>query len=65
MIAQASQLLLSPSNLLWLVGSMIAITLVFGALNRRRARLTESLREFVDRTQTKNGSKRKSQDENA
>jgi beta-lactamase regulating signal transducer with metallopeptidase domain len=65
MIAQASQLLLSPSNLLWLVGSMIAITLVFGALNRRRARLTESLREFVDRTQTKHGSKRKSQDENA
>ncbi|MFK8114778.1 MAG: hypothetical protein AB8B91_21430 [Rubripirellula sp.] len=58
MFAQASQALFSSGTLLWLVGSFIVFSLLFGAINRRRTKLTESLREFVDQTQTANGTKK-------
>lgn len=41
--------LFSPTTLLWLVVSVIAVATLLSSINRRRTRLTESLREYVDR----------------
>ena len=49
MIADLSDSILTPANMLWLVAAVIAATLLFGSIKRRRSRLTESLREYVDR----------------
>lgn len=43
--------LFSPTVLLWLVVSAMAVLILLGSINRRRARLTETLREYVDRQQ--------------
>ena len=45
----ASETLFSTQTLLWLAGSAAAALLLFGSINRRRSRLTETLREYVDR----------------
>ncbi|WP_419194208.1 hypothetical protein [Novipirellula herctigrandis] len=49
MIAQTSQLIFSPTSLLWLVFSAFAAILLFSALNRRRSALTDALKGFVSR----------------
>ena len=51
MPSEASELLFTPSTLLWLVVSLTAAAILFGSINRRRSRLTDSLREYVDRHQ--------------
>ncbi|WP_145174859.1 hypothetical protein [Rubripirellula lacrimiformis] len=43
--------LFAPNTILWLVGSAMAAAILFGSLNRRRNRLTDSLREYVDENQ--------------
>ncbi len=43
--------LFSPTTLLWLVVSAIAVAILFGSINRRRSRLTETLQDYVDRHQ--------------
>jgi beta-lactamase regulating signal transducer with metallopeptidase domain len=43
--------LFSPTTLLWLVGAAIAVAILIGSINRRRSRLTETLRDYVDRNQ--------------
>ncbi|MCH1440327.1 MAG: hypothetical protein L7W43_11765 [Rubripirellula sp.] len=45
--------ILSPSVLLWLGSVLIAGILMFSLMNRRRANLTDSLREFVDKKNPK------------
>lgn len=47
----ASESLFSTQTLLWLAGSAVAALLLFGSINRRRSRLTETLREYVDQNQ--------------
>jgi heme exporter protein D len=42
---------LEATTLLWLAVSLTAAAILFGSVNRRRSRLTESLREHVDRNQ--------------
>jgi len=49
MIAQTSQLTLSPATLLWMVFAIIAVLLLFSAFNRRRSVLTDALKAFVGR----------------
>ena len=53
MPTDASETLFSVPNLLWFVVSAIAAILLLGSMNRRRSRLTQSLREYVD--QNKDG----------
>ena len=47
----ASETLFSGQALLWAAASVVAALLLFGSMNRRRSRLTESLRDFVDKNQ--------------
>ena len=49
--ATISDAISSPTTLLWALAVLIAATLLFGAINRRRDRLTSSLKEFVDKNQ--------------
>ena len=42
--------LLTPANLLWFVASVVAVTLLFGSMNQRRTKLTETLKNFVQKT---------------
>lgn len=51
MPADASETLLSATTLLWAVVSVMAALVLFGSINRRRSRLTESLRDYVDQEQ--------------
>ena len=41
--------LFSPLTLLWLIGSALAVAILITAINRRRVRLVQALREHVDR----------------
>ncbi len=43
--------LFSPTTMLWLVVSVMAVAILFGSINRRRSRLTETLQDYVDRHQ--------------
>ena len=43
--------LFSPTVLLWLIASAMAVVILLGSIHRRRTRLTETLREYVDRQQ--------------
>lgn len=43
--------LLTPATLLWVAASVVAVTLLFGSMNQRRAKLTETLKTFVQKTQ--------------
>ena len=49
MIADLSDSILTPANILWLISAVIAATLLFGSINRHRNKLTGSLRDHVDR----------------
>ena len=51
MPVEASETLFSPNNPAVVVVSVMAAVLLFGSINRRRSRLTESLRDYVDRNQ--------------
>ena len=51
MPVEASETLFSATTLLWIVVSVMAAILFFGSINRRRSRLTESLRDYVDQKQ--------------
>ena len=51
--------LFSPAALLWLVASVIAVAVLLASVSRRRSRLTESLRDYVDQRR-ENGTDRKS-----
>ena len=51
MPVEASETLFSATTLLWIVVSMMAAILLLGSINRRRARLTESLRDYADQKQ--------------
>ncbi len=51
MPVEASETLFSPTTLLWLVVSAMAAVVLFGSINRRRSRLTETLRDYVDQKQ--------------
>ncbi len=51
MDASISESVFTPATLLWVVAVLIAVSLLFGSINRRRVRLTESLRDYVDETQ--------------
>ncbi len=50
--------LFSPTTLLWLIGSAMAVAILLGAINRRRTRLEETLRNYVDRHQQAGDSER-------
>jgi hypothetical protein len=43
--------LFSPTTLLWLAVSAIAVATLFGSIHRRRSRLTDTLHDYVDRQQ--------------
>ncbi|MDG2220307.1 MAG: hypothetical protein P8L85_02945 [Rubripirellula sp.] len=45
-----NQLLFSPMVLLWLAGSAVAVLILLGTGNRRRSGLTNSLREYANRS---------------
>ena len=51
LLANISDSILTPATILWMVAALIASTLVFGAINRRRGRLTDSLKDYVDHNQ--------------
>ena len=51
MPAELSETLFSPTTLLWLVVVGVSVALLFGSMNRRRTRLTQSLRDYVDHSQ--------------
>ncbi|TWU58421.1 hypothetical protein Poly51_11990 [Rubripirellula tenax] len=51
MFADIVETLISPETALWLVVSVMAGLVLLGTLNRRRSRLTETLKDFVERTQ--------------
>tara|TARA_R110002049_G_scaffold4601_5_gene32744 strand:- start:1040005 stop:1040202 length:198 start_codon:yes stop_codon:yes gene_type:complete len=53
MISQAGETLFSPTMLLWLAASLLAAVLLIGAASRRKAKLTESLRDYVDQNTPK------------
>jgi len=48
-----SESVLSPATLLWAVAGLTAVTILFGAINRRRASLTETLKGYVSEDQIK------------
>lgn len=63
MLADFVESLFSPVTVLWLFASFVAASIVFGTLHRRRVRLTDSLKTYVERSQ--NGPvKSKSADKN-
>ena len=43
--------LFSAPFILWVIASLILISIFYGAVHRRQAGLVETLREFVDRYQ--------------
>ena len=51
MALDLSETLFSPTTLLWLIVSLAAAAILFGSINRRRSRLTDALRGYVDRNQ--------------
>jgi beta-lactamase regulating signal transducer with metallopeptidase domain len=51
MPVEASETLFSATTLLWIVVSVMAAIFLLGSINRRRSRLTESLRGYVDQKQ--------------
>jgi hypothetical protein len=51
MLGELSESILAPSTLLWLAGAGTAGVILFGSINRRRSRLTEALRDYVDQNQ--------------
>jgi preprotein translocase subunit SecG len=56
LLANISASILTPATILWMVAAFVATTLVFGAINRRRGRLTDSLTDYVDHNQMKHDS---------
>ena len=52
MLANISESIFTPATILWFIAALIAATLLFGAINRRRGRLTDSLKEYVDQNKT-------------
>jgi len=48
MSLQFSESFLSPNMLLWMASAVIGAVLLLGLMNRRRTKLTESLREYVN-----------------
>ena len=59
----ASETLFSAQTLLWLAVSVVAALLLLGSINRRRSRLTDSLRQYVDKNQQGGEVSRPDQDE--
>ena len=57
MSVDLSQSFLSPSMLLWLSSVLVAVFLMLSLMNRRRTKLTDSLREFVDNNNSTTGNK--------
>ncbi len=57
--------LLSPQMLLWLAASGAAALLLFGSINRRRSRLTDSLRGYVGKKQKGRHDSRPDKDESS
>lgn len=57
MSVDLSQSFLSPSMLLWLSSVLVAVFLMLSLMNRRRTKLTNSLREFVDKNNLTTGNK--------
>ena len=53
MDALTSETLFSSTVLLWAVASMVAVLLLIAASSRRKAKLTDSLRDYVDRNQSR------------
>ena len=51
MLLGVSETLFAPQTLLWLAASLIAAGFLLGAINRRRGRLTDSLKQYVRRQQ--------------
>ena len=51
LLANFSDSILTPATILWMVAAFVATTLIFGAINRRRGRLTDSLKDYVDHNQ--------------
>lgn len=51
MLADIIDSIFSWTTLLWLFGSVMAGLILIGTLNRRRDRLTASLRQYVERSQ--------------
>ena len=47
----ASETFFSTQTLLWLAGSAVAALLLFGSINRRRSRLTDTLRGYANQKQ--------------
>ena len=58
-VSMVVETLFSPASLLWLVASVIAVAVLLASVSRRRSRLTESLRDYVDQRR-ENGTDRKS-----
>jgi hypothetical protein len=52
-LADIPDSILTPSLILWALAALIAASLLFGAINRRRGKLTDALRDYVDRNQMK------------
>ncbi|MEM1068233.1 MAG: hypothetical protein AAGG48_03045 [Planctomycetota bacterium] len=46
-----AQLLFSPSVLLWVAISAVAVVILLGTVSRRRDGLTDTLKNYVDRNQ--------------
>ncbi|MCG8651625.1 MAG: hypothetical protein MI861_17420 [Pirellulales bacterium] len=65
MLLDASEMPLSSQTLLWLVGSTIAAVLLFGSMNRRRSRLIDSLRDYVDRNLKKSDASKSPKDDSS
>lgn len=59
----ASESFFSLQTLLWLAGSAVAAVFLFGSINRRKTRLTDSLRDYVDRQQADRESARPNPEE--
>lgn len=49
MLSQSGEPLINSTSLLWLAASVTAALLLFGGMTRRRRRLTDVLRDFVNR----------------
>jgi beta-lactamase regulating signal transducer with metallopeptidase domain len=48
---EATETLFSATTVLWIVVSLMAAIFLLGSINRRRSRLTESLRDYVAQKQ--------------
>ena len=49
MSLEFSESFLSPNMLLWMASVVIGAILLFGLMNRRRTKLRDSLREYVEK----------------